>query len=428
MLRVLRVYHSGRDPAHRRREDALAARGVDLTLVVPSAWPDAGSEQMLSPTSYPVVELPVSRPGDVNRHRYESASSIVSAVREFDPDVVDLHEEPFSAVVAQLLRALPVSVPVVSYTAQNVDKRWPPPFAQWERRAFARLAGIYPCSRQAASVVAGKGYRGVVAPLALGIPADVYSAGSQSLSDDVVRIGLVGRLVPEKGGTDAVAVAAAVARVRPCVLVVVGDGPSRDELSSYAASLGVSVEHHPWVGQQELAALYRTMHVVLAPSRATSTWVEQFGRMLIEAQASGAVVAGYASGTIADVAGIDAAVIVPEGDTDALAAAVAAVVGDASGWARRRRLGLERVTSYLWASIAEEQLAFYERARAAPMPPAPVRPSPAVRAAARAQWGPTARLAGGSERPFALPVLRNGGALAKALASGLDVVERLSAR
>ena len=69
-MRVLRVYHSGRDPAHRARDRALVEAGVDLTLVVPSAWPDGGAQRQLSAEPFRIVELEVRRPGDVNRHRY----------------------------------------------------------------------------------------------------------------------------------------------------------------------------------------------------------------------------------------------------------------------------------------------------------------------------------------------------------------------
>ncbi len=73
----------------------------------------------------------------------------------------------------------------------------------------------------------------------------------------------------------------------------------------------------PWQSVAELAAFYRQAHVVLVPSVATETWTEQFGRVIVEAQASGAVVAGYASGSIPEVAG-DAALLVAPGDVHAL--------------------------------------------------------------------------------------------------------------
>jgi len=68
-MRVLRVYHGGRDPQHRGRDRALAAVGIDLTLVVPTTWPDAAAERELSHEPFHVIELPVSRAG-----KCESAS------------------------------------------------------------------------------------------------------------------------------------------------------------------------------------------------------------------------------------------------------------------------------------------------------------------------------------------------------------------
>lgn len=146
-MRVLRIYHGGRDPAHHARDRALVQAGVEPTTVVPAQWSEGGAEQVLSPEPYDVVELPVLRSGDVNRHRYADLAALQHVLERVRPELVDLHEEPFAAVTRQRLRVIPATVPVVSYTAQNIDKRWPPPFAQWETAALRRLAGVYPCSR-----------------------------------------------------------------------------------------------------------------------------------------------------------------------------------------------------------------------------------------------------------------------------------------
>ena len=159
-LRVLRIYHAGRDRSHRARERALVAAGVDVVLVVPSSWPESGSESTLSDEPFEVVSLPVSRAGDVNRHRYADPAALVAVIRRVAPDLVDLHEEPFSAVTHQVLAALPVGTPAVGYTAQNLDKRYPPPYTSWERQAFARSARSRPARgrpRRWSAVVATPG-------------------------------------------------------------------------------------------------------------------------------------------------------------------------------------------------------------------------------------------------------------------------------
>ena len=219
------------------------------------------------------------------------------------------------------------------YTAQNVDKRFPPPFAQFETAAYRRVDALYPCSRQAAAVARGKGFGGLVEVLPLGVDS-TYSPGDQSATDPEIRLGLVGRLVPEKGVTDAVLVLAEVLRHRPARLVVIGTGPEEGPARALAQQLGVdaAVDFLPWQPLDELARLYRTLHVVLVPSRATHTWVEQFGRIILEGQASGAVIAGYRSGAIPEVAS-DAAVLVPEGAAAELAAGVQALLGDPDRYA-----------------------------------------------------------------------------------------------
>src|SRR4051812_7570426 len=206
MLRVLRVYHAGRDDTHRDRERSLCAAGVDITLVVPTNWPGGDAELSNGDDTFRIVQLPVRRPGDVNRHVYASDGVVGRLIRDVQPDVLDVHEEPFSRPARQWLAAAPRELPVAMYSAQNVDKRYPPPFAYYEKRAYGRAAALYVCSRQAASVARGKGFAGLIEVIPLGFNPEIFRAGDQSLDDDEIVLALFGRLVPEKGVVDAVRV------------------------------------------------------------------------------------------------------------------------------------------------------------------------------------------------------------------------------
>src|SRR5262249_40521333 len=145
----------------------------------------------------------------------------------------------------------------------------------------------------------------------------------QTPPTDAVRLLLVGRLVPEKGVRDAVRVLADVRACVPAQLVVVGSGHEAGPAQTLAADLGVadSLRFYSWTSADELARHYGEAQVLLAPSRPTRTWVEQFGRMVVEAQAAGAVPVAYSSGSLPEVVG-DAGVLVPEGDAAAMARAV----------------------------------------------------------------------------------------------------------
>jgi len=425
-VRVLRVYHAGRDRQHRARDRALLAIGVDVVLVVPTSWPDHGSEEVLSSEPFPVIELPVRRAGDVNRHAYQR-SRIERVLAATAPDLLDVHAEPFSIAARQWLAAAPAELPVVMYTAQNIDKRFPPPFAQYERSALRRASGLYPCSRQAASVARGKGFAGVIDVIPLGYDEHVYSPGAQAPGvptpgEAEIVLGLVGRLVPWKGVLDAVRVLGAVCRSRPARLLIFGSGPEEPAARRLAADLGLSgrVEIRPWASGPELADAYRRFQVLLVPSLATPTWVEQFGRVIVEAQACGAVVAGYATGAIPEVAG-EGAILVPPRRSDLLGESVLATLEDPADLERRRRLGLHNVAGCTWEQVASSQASLYDRVLAPGQRQVllPSRPSER-RSLAVAELGPPAMTPVGA-RPFALPLLRSGGQASRALEAALDM-------
>ena len=53
--------------------------------------------------NFRIIELPVRRPGDVNRHAYVDQNALTRVVRDVAPAVLDVHEEPFSVAARQWL-------------------------------------------------------------------------------------------------------------------------------------------------------------------------------------------------------------------------------------------------------------------------------------------------------------------------------------
>jgi glycosyltransferase involved in cell wall biosynthesis len=426
-MQVLRIYHGGRDPGHRARERALVAAGADVTLAVPRLWPDAGSESVISGEPFSVLELEVRRAGDVNRHRYAKPDELRQLIAHVRPDVLDVQEEPFSVAARQVLAVTPPSVPVVMYTAQNVDKRLPPPFSFYERQAHHRVSALYPCSRQAAAVARGKGFDGAIQVIPLGFDQELFRAGRQSLDDDILTLVLVGRLVPEKGVADAVHVLAKIQAAGPARLVLVGSGPEERRAKRLAEQLGLCdrLEIVSWASSAEVAVTCRGAHIVLVPSMPTETWTEQFGRVIVEAQASGAVVAGYDTGSIAEVGG-EAAMLVEGGDLSALADALVGLVKDRGEYEKRRARGLESSARRTWQEVAVRQVELYELVAAGSERLHLPRSPRLRRATARAEFGPTAPTTAGV-RPFALPLLRRGGAVASGLGRILDAIAEVKA-
>jgi glycosyltransferase involved in cell wall biosynthesis len=138
------------------------------------------------------------------------------------------------------------------------------------------------------------------------------------------RFLFVGRLNAQKGVADLLdALSWTPAH---CTLDVVGEGEEGDALRVKADQLGLANRVH-WLGaleRQELPALYRRSIATVMPSRN-----EGLGLVAVESQLSCTPVIAYASGGLTDVVAREwGGMLVPTGDTRALADAMQAHAAD----------------------------------------------------------------------------------------------------
>lgn len=139
--------------------------------------------------------------------------------------------------------------------------------------------------------------------------------------DAEFMVGFVGRFVAEKGISDLIS---AISRLEKRFgLVLIGDGPERRCIEGQISDLGL---HHrcrilPPQHARTLAASYRGMDLLVLPSKPTSAWKEQYGRVLVEARLCGTRTAGSNVGAIPTVVG-DPSMIFPAGNISALASTI----------------------------------------------------------------------------------------------------------
>lgn len=152
---------------------------------------------------------------------------------------------------------------------------------------------------------------------------------------------VVSRLAPEKG----VDVAIDACRVAGVPLVVAGDGPELQALQGQAGDGEVRFVGH--VDDGKLAELRASAAIALAPSRSAET----FGLAAAEAMAMGLPVAGSRVGALPEL--LDEEGLVPPGDVDALARAIARLAGDRAAGER----GLERVRALCAPDVVAGTLA-----------------------------------------------------------------------
>ncbi|WP_404443942.1 glycosyltransferase [Microbacterium marinum] len=352
--------HSATATAWRGRERALRTRGIEVELYAARRWHAGGADVALTEHEEAHTH-PVTTWGHHPALFLYDPRPLWRALGE-PWSVVDIHEEPFALATAEilLLRALRRNrSPVVLYSAQNLRKRYPIPFRWLERWALHTASGISTCNFEAARIVEDKGFAGAARVIPLGHDPDEFAPAAASDpstgSPAHTVVGFVGRLVPEKGVR---LLLDAVASQPTLHARIAGGGPLADELATEVRrrGLGDRVELLGPIDPSEVSEFYRSLHVLAVPSVPTAQWTEQFGRVAVEAMASGIPVVASTAGALPDVVG-DAGILVPPADAQALAQSILVAARDA---AAIRVRGLARAAESTWEAVADHYVDLYD--------------------------------------------------------------------
>ncbi len=173
-------------------------------------------------------------------------------------------------------------------------------------------------------------------------------------------MGFVGRLIHHKGVE---VLLDAIARDSRLVVEIYGTGPELDRLVELSEALGIAnrATFHGYVDEEAIPGVYRDIDVLAVPSVPTTGWIEQFGRVVVEAQASGVPVVASASGALPDVVGQDG-LLVPPASPAALQSALSRFLDEPGLWEHLRSSGIAGSHRYTWERIADTQMDLYRRA------------------------------------------------------------------
>ncbi len=233
-------------------------------------------------------------------------------------------------------------------------------FLRWAIRRSERVVAI---SRYTADEV-----RALVARDVEVIPYTYeLAAAPQRVDREEVReptILFVGRLVERKGVPVLVDAVAELRGETPARLVIVGDGPERAAIERRAAERGIAdaVEVRGQVSDEALLGAYAGADVFVLPAIVDSRGdTEGLGVVLLEAMNFGLPVVGSAVGGILDiVVPGESGMLVPPGDSAALADALRRLLGDPALARRLGDAGRERVrTHFSWARIVSRWIQLY---------------------------------------------------------------------
>nr|HID13283.1 glycosyltransferase family 4 protein [Anaerolineae bacterium] len=367
----------------RKLEEIARFPDIELMVAVPPSWRDGSRIVRLErahTAGYELVVEPIAFNGSFHLHFYPRLGQ---RLRAFAPDVVHVDEEPYNFATFHALRlAKSAGAHALWFSWQNLNRRYPLPFRFIERYNLRHADYAIAGSRGAARVWREKGYTGPLAVIPqFGVDPDIFAprdrwdrlsglSGRQiGKSAPFLRreresargflIGYVGRLVPEKGVDLLLQAVAGMGGMWR--LTVVGAGPERERLEALARRLGLAdrVFFEGIIPSLRLPAFYQELDVLVLPSRSRPNWVEQFGRVLIEAMACGVPVVGSDCGEIPNVVG-DAGLVFPEDDAEALRECLVRLMCEADLWADLAWRGRERVLAHFTqAQVAAQTVAVY---------------------------------------------------------------------
>ena len=367
-LSVLAVGHTYVQASYRGKWRLLAERHhVDVTLLTPHEWREtlwqgrAEREPDVSPIR--CITLPISNSGRNFAHCYHPR--VASLLWRLDPDIVHVEEEPWSAAAGEILLAARLFAPRARrlvFTWENAPIRERGPRRLVEKMTHALAHGVIAGSAQAAGQLRVKGFRRTVWTLPQhGYDEALYRPRVRCERNNTFTIGYVGRLVSEKGLD--VLLRAHASLPGSVLLNLIGDGPRRQALQQLACELGTQdrVYFTGTVSRPQLPDLYHQLDVLVLPSLTQrGGWREQFGRVLIEAMACGVPVVGSSCGAIPWVIG-NAGAVTPEGDPEALAAALECLRADGAYRRRCMQIGIDRASQlFSDAAIAARTMEVYD--------------------------------------------------------------------
>ena len=348
-----------------RVAELLAARGHQPVVIAPNpprTKRSAREDKDPGPFPYPVVRVPaVPLPGYPSFRLGLPSRRLRNALIKQRTEVVHLASPVvLGAHGARVARRMGLPMIAVFQTdlpsyahAYRLGRAGEAAAWRWLRRIHNRAARTLAPSTVTATGLLGHGI-GDVWLWGRGVDTARFDPGRRSAEVRAqlaprgeLIVGYVGRLAPEKH-VELLARITALPGVR---LVIVGGGPAEATLRQQMPGALFLGERHG----DDLATIYASLDVFVH-----SGPYETFGQTLQEAAASGLpVVAPAAGGPLDLVEDGVTGYLVPPGDADAFAAAVARLAADPEACAAFGAAGRRKVLGRSWPALTEELIGHY---------------------------------------------------------------------
>ena len=308
-----------------------------------------------------VVELPLRGEWDL-----WSARQLGRLLHSERIDFVHAHTAKAHSIGLFALRHAPATRLIVS---RRVDVPMRPGFFSRKKYYSDRIAAYIAISKNVERVLLADGispekirvvYSGIdLEPFAVKKDRSLVEALRRELQlqPNTLVMGNVAALVGHKDQSTLLRSLAALPEdAPPHVLLVLGEGELRAELEALARELGLGAERLRFLGFREnIYDYYRLFDIFVMSSRE-----EGLGTAVLDAMAAGLPVVSTAGGGIPEmIVPESGGLLVPVGDSDALARALGRVLNDASLRAKMANFNREKVKEFSYQATAAGTLDVY---------------------------------------------------------------------
>ena len=373
-MKILSISHSCVVSEYQKRMAEVGKYSdVELALVVPKQWHQFNKKVNLEKdmdSNYQIIpHQPVT--WGLKRNVLRNVSHIYIGIKEIlrnlKPDIIELWEEPYSAVTAHTIfwakRIIP-KAKVIFFSAQNVFKGYPFPFSAFEKYTYKNATYAFLMSEEVIDVIRKKGYEEEFTVLPLGVnPYVFYKKDVSSLKKKLglkdFVVGFMGKINRQKGILDLIEVASLINE--KIQLLIIGNGDLKEEVEHRAKLLDIRKKTMiiNAVPHSQVPDYLNCMDLLVFPSITLPHLKEQFGRAIIEGMACEVPVIGSDSGEIPGTIG-KAGLIFKEKNIADLKEKIEALIKNRNLRAMLAKNGRKRVLeNFTWKVIAEKQYQVY---------------------------------------------------------------------
>ncbi|MEI2401377.1 glycosyltransferase [Niallia taxi] len=371
-MKLLLIWHAGGVESYWKRVEELAKRFDQVLLLVPEEWNEGG--KIVKTNDFQLAENCNVESGKTifNFHgaTFFYLNNLYSVLKRFKPDIIHLHEEPWSMAAFQTIlytKLLKLKSKIILDSSAITLQKKPLPFSWIEKYTYSNIDLAFARNIEGKQILIDRGCTSSINILPNGVNTDIFKKLDEREIDEVkINNGIpsnkkiicyMGRIIKEKGIYDFIDAARIIINKYKSeyTFLIIGSGPEYSNLKDFINKEKLN-EHFivkEKLNPMEVPSIMNTIDLLVLPSRTMPNWKEQFGRVLVEAMACGIPVLGSSSGGIPEVIN-DERFVFREGNIDELSGKIRGITNNSSLRIENIKNGVNRVENlYSWEAISQ---------------------------------------------------------------------------